>query len=84
MGDPQRTTFTGVSMAMKVKASFENGVFVPATQPRLVDRERVVLTVEPASNSASASRAFTDRDAITRPASQPDHALVHDYHPDGC
>ena len=34
-------------MSLKVNASFENGVFVPAKRPGLVEHERVCLTVEP-------------------------------------
>ena len=35
-------------MALKVDASFDDGVFVPAQRPALADHERVRLTIEPA------------------------------------
>ena len=34
-------------MALSIDATFENGVFVPATRPALTDHERVRLIVEP-------------------------------------
>jgi hypothetical protein len=60
-------------MSLKVNASFEGGVFVPATRPVLAERERVRLTVE----------------RETRPVEngmRTDHelAVALDYHPDGC
>jgi hypothetical protein len=70
----------GVMMAMKIVASFENGVFVPTGRPGLAERERVRLMVErqPQAVGEGAQSA-------QQPARSPgDLALMLDYHPDGC
>ena len=70
-------------MTLKVDASFEDGVFVPAKRPALADRERVRLTIEPAAKSLpNSSRG----EGLTNPGSRSDHnlAVALDFHPDGC
>jgi hypothetical protein len=71
-------------MALKVNASFENGVFVPAIQPRLADRERVVLTVEPAVRPESEGGKVTGREGTAVAGPRCNRVLELDYHPDGC
>ena len=70
-------------MTLKVDASFEDGVFVPAQRPALADRERVRLTIERAAKSLpNASRD----EGLTNPGLRTDHNMVIalDFHPDGC
>ena len=71
-------------MALKVDASFENGVFVPAKRPALADRERVRLTIETARTRAE-SREPAEATARSTSAREPtDLAIALDFHPDGC
>ncbi len=73
-------------MILKVDASFENGVFVPANRPALADRERVRLTIEAAANTRGESQRFGDRDDSVDLGSRTSHnlAIALDFHPDGC
>lgn len=70
-------------MALKVDASFEGGVFVPAQRPALADRERVRLTIETAGKTAAISSQAA---GLVNPGAQTDHNLATalDFHPDGC
>ena len=70
-------------MALKVDASFEDGVFVPAYRPALADRERVRLTIEPITKTLEDS---SRSDGPADPGSRTDHslAIALDFHPDGC
>jgi Protein of unknown function DUF104 len=73
-------------MALKVNASFQNGVFVPAERPTLADRERVRLTIE-TTNGAVASSLRAGRDegqARVGLRTDSDLAIPLDFHPDGC
>ncbi len=67
-------------MSLKVDASFENGVFVPAKRPALVDGERVRLTVERQSRDSGRNEA-RPADGLRKDG---DLAVALDYHPDGC
>jgi hypothetical protein len=75
-------------MALKVDASFENGVFVPAKRPGLAERERVRLTVEPVADAHADSKGFSHRDDFSDLASRSGLAIALaialDFHPDGC
>ena len=68
-------------MVVKLDASFQNGVFVPAERPNLMDREPVRLTVERGSAS---NRGARDGQMTTGSGSGHSQAAVLDYHPDGC
>jgi hypothetical protein len=67
-------------MVLKIDASFENGVFVPASPPGLADRERVRLTVRRDWRPVGASGTQAAQPA----RSVSDRAIALDYHPDGC
>jgi predicted DNA-binding antitoxin AbrB/MazE fold protein len=71
-------------MALKVEASFENGVFVPARRPELAESERVRLTIERTANTQADSDGFSHRAALTDLGSQTGLAIALDFHPDGC
>jgi predicted DNA-binding antitoxin AbrB/MazE fold protein len=68
-------------MALKVDASFENGVFVPARRPGLAEHERVRLTIEPADKVETAS---SRSDSSINLDSRTGLAIALDFHPDGC
>jgi hypothetical protein len=70
-------------MALKVDASFEDGVFVPAHRPSLANRERVRLTIEPMTRAVKNSSVG---EGPANPGSRTDHnmAIALDFHPDGC
>jgi hypothetical protein len=72
-------------MALKVDATFEDGVFVPARRPVLAHGDRVRLTIEPAAPAMAAAGSNQDGSLIN-PGSRTDHALALalDFHPDGC
>jgi Protein of unknown function DUF104 len=67
-------------MALKIEASFEDGIFVPAVRPALADRERVRITVERTSPPDAAGRSRGNQTA----RSATDWTVELDYHPDGC
>ena len=67
-------------MVLKIDASFENGVFVPSSRPRLADRERVRLTIERESRQAGASHEHIAPEV----RSGGNLTIALDYHPDGC
>jgi hypothetical protein len=73
-------------MALKVDASFEDGVFVPAQRPSLAERERVRLTIERVGNTQTDSREFSQREHSTDLGARTGHELTIaiDFHPDGC
>jgi predicted DNA-binding antitoxin AbrB/MazE fold protein len=71
-------------MALKVDASFENGVFVPVNRPGLAERERVRLTVEPVADAQADSKGFSHRDDFSDLASRTGLTVSLDFHPDGC
>jgi predicted DNA-binding antitoxin AbrB/MazE fold protein len=75
-------------MSLKVDASFENGVFVPAHRPDLADRERVRLTIEPTATTRARAQAegLSHVDGVIDHRSRTEHslAIALDYHPDGC
>ena len=71
-------------MALKVDASFENGVFVPAKPPGLAERERVRLTIEPAALAHADLSDVGERADRNILGSQTDRAIALDFHPDGC
>jgi hypothetical protein len=84
--DPEEKWLKRILMLLKVDASFENGVFVPAQLPALADRERVRLTIEAAATSR-------EKSAGSIQGSHPDDqgsrignqlAIALDFHPDGC
>ncbi len=60
-------------MALKVDASFDDGVFVPAQRPALADHERVRLTIEPARQMPARS---THGDGLIHAGSRTDHNLA--------
>ncbi len=68
-------------MALKVEASFENGVFVPARRPDLDERERVRLTIDRTANTQADSNGLSHRDDL---GSRTGLAIALDFHPDGC
>lgn len=68
-------------MALKVEASFENGVFVPARRPDLDERERVRLTIDRTANTQADSNGFNHSDDL---GSRTGLAIALDFHPDGC
>ncbi len=68
-------------MVVKLDASFQNGVFVPAERPNLMDREQVRLTVE---RSTASNRHERDGQTKPEPGNDDNLAAVLDYHPDGC
>jgi hypothetical protein len=70
-------------MEWKVDASFDRGVFVPETRPRLSDGARVRLTIEPARTEPSRA-PDTDRPMSPTEPTGTGLALALDYHPDGC
>jgi Protein of unknown function DUF104 len=73
-------------MALRIDASFEKGVFVPARAPALTDRERVRLLIEPATSASQDSTGsrrdehLPERSILTGPGL----AAALDFHPDGC
>ena len=73
-------------MALKVDATFEDGVFVPARRPVLAHGDRVRLTIEPAANAVAAAAGPNQRGSLMNPGSRTDHqmAAALDFHPDGC
>jgi predicted DNA-binding antitoxin AbrB/MazE fold protein len=73
-------------MALKVDATFEDGVFVPARRPVLAHGDRVRLTIEPAAPTVAATAGSSQGDSLINPGSRTDHALALalDFHPDGC
>ena len=48
-------------MTLKVEATFENGVFVPAQRPALADHQRVRLTIETEARSSIGADAVRRR-----------------------
>jgi Protein of unknown function DUF104 len=73
-------------MALKVDASFEDGVFVPVRRPALADRERVRLTIESVATAQPHSKGLDQADGEGNSSSRtgPDLAIALDFHPDGC
>jgi hypothetical protein len=69
-------------MALKVDATFENGVFVPANRPNLANLERVRLTIETAASRSRVSGGDPDSEVGSR--TPRDLAIALDFHPDGC
>jgi hypothetical protein len=73
-------------MSLKIDASFENGVFVPAQMPTLADQARVRLTVEQV-HSAPAQRQVIGPVEDWRPIGARSNCILVialDFHPDGC
>ncbi len=73
-------------MALKVDASFENGVFIPAERPRLAESARVRLTIETRlSEQTNSSSPPSDQGLshVGLPTDR-DRAVALDFHPDGC
>ena len=71
-------------MALKVDASYENGVLVPATPLVLAEHEQVRLTIEPTARTHSDCNTFSQRKDRKNLGSRTDQALALDFHPDGC
>jgi predicted DNA-binding antitoxin AbrB/MazE fold protein len=73
-------------MALNVDASFEDGVFVPARRPTLVEGERVRLTIEPFTASVDEAKSVSPAERSNGKASPTDRdlALALDFHADGC
>jgi hypothetical protein len=59
---------------------------VPMTRPRLADRERVLLTVQPAMTSATQRQGSAEEPSQVPlgDRSARDRAVAIDFHPDGC
>ena len=72
-------------MALKVDATFQNGVFVPAARLDLTDREPVRLTIETTAKLANPGGFRRgDRPAHAQSRTDCDLAVALDFHPDGC
>lgn len=70
-------------MALKVDATFTDGVFVPTERPYLVDQARVRLTIE---TTMKMQPNPSQGEGAINPGSRTDHNLATalDFHPDGC
>lgn len=71
---------------MKLEATYEKGVFVPAQAPSLAEHERVRLTIEPIANEASGSietlRLRRRRRIRLEPDLAKEIATSAEFHPD--
>jgi Protein of unknown function DUF104 len=73
-------------MALKVDATFEDGVFVPARRPALADRERVRLTIEQCAATVVEGTGVSGVESPMGLGLRTHHnqALDLGFHPDGC
>jgi predicted DNA-binding antitoxin AbrB/MazE fold protein len=73
-------------MTLKIEATYENGVFVPAQKPSLADHQRVHLTVEsvtPAPAKTETGRRLQGRRIILDSHLAQEIAESAEFHPDG-